>query len=93
MSNDNRSVLICHGTGCVSLESPDIKEAIENEISNLEITDVQVKATGCHGFCQRGPIVVIEPEGIFYSEVKVNDTSEIVSSHLQNNKPVERLFY
>ena len=93
MSNANRSVLICHGTGCVSLESPDIKEAIEKEISNLGIMDVQVKATGCHGFCQRGPIVVIEPEGIFYSEVKVKDAAEIVSSHLQNNEPVERLFY
>jgi NADH:ubiquinone oxidoreductase subunit F (NADH-binding)/(2Fe-2S) ferredoxin len=93
MGNNNRTVFICHGTGCVSLESPDIKEAIEKEAKKVELEDVEIKATGCHGFCQRGPIVVIEPEGIFYSEVKVDDAPEIVESHLQNGKPVERLFY
>ena len=93
MKNAKLVVFICHGTACVSLRSPDIKAAIENEIKRLEIDNVEVKATGCHGFCQRGPIVVIEPEGIFYSEVAVEDASEIVQSHLQNGKPVERLFY
>jgi len=92
-SNDKRTVIICHGTGCVSLESPDIREAIEKEIEKLGLDDVEVKLTGCHGFCQRGPIVVVEPEGIFYSQVKVEDVTEIVHSHLQNNKPVEHLFY
>jgi len=54
---------------------------------------VDIKFTGCHGFCQRGPIVIVEPEGVFYSEVKVEDAPEIVQSHLQNGQPVERLFY
>jgi NADH-quinone oxidoreductase subunit F len=93
MINDKRTVFICHGTACVSSGSPEIRRAIEEEISKLEIKSAEVKITGCHGFCQRGPIVIIEPEGIFYTEVKVEDASEIVHSHLQNGRPVERLFY
>ncbi len=93
MRNNKSTVFICHGTGCVSLGSPDISEAIEQEIKRLKLDNVDVKPTGCHGFCQRGPIVVVEPEGIFYSEVKVENASEIAVSHLQNGKPVERLFY
>jgi NADH-quinone oxidoreductase subunit F len=49
--------------------------------------------TGCHGFCEQGPNVVIEPDGIFYTHVEVEDASDIVSSHLRDSKPVERLFY
>ena len=93
MSNSERTVFICHGTGCVSMKSPDIKSVIDEEIEKLELDGVEVKLTGCHGFCQRGPIVVVEPEGIFYSEVKTEDAAEIVHSHLQNGEPVERLFY
>jgi len=93
MSNSERTVFICHGTGCVSMASPDIKEAIDQEIEKLGLEGVQVKLTGCHGFCQRGPIVVVEPEGIFYSEVKTENAVEIVHSHLQNGEPVEHLFY
>ncbi|GAH95959.1 unnamed protein product, partial [marine sediment metagenome] len=47
----------------------------------------------CHGFCQQGPIVVVEPEGIFYAKVTVDDVPEIVQSHLRDGKPVARLFY
>jgi (2Fe-2S) ferredoxin len=74
----------------VSSKSPKIREAIGKETRHLGIP---IKLTGCHGFCQQGPIVIVEPEGIFYSRVRVEDVAEIVNSHLQNNKPVERLFY
>jgi NADH-quinone oxidoreductase subunit F/NADP-reducing hydrogenase subunit HndC len=104
MMSDRITLLICHGSACVSAGSPKIKRAIEKEIRRLGLDNVEVKAkechdevdvkiTGCHGFCQRGPIVIVEPEGIFYSGVKVEDAFDIVYSHLQNNKPVERLFY
>jgi len=93
MRSSKKTVLICHGTGCVSLGSPEIRGAIEREIRNSRLGNVEVKITGCHGFCQRGPIVIVEPEGIFYTEVKVEDAADIVHSHLQNDKPVERLFY
>lgn len=92
-NNNKKTVIVCHGPGCISLGAPEIKKTIEEEIKKLEIDGVEVKATGCHGFCQRGPVVAIEPEGVFYSEVKVEDAPEIVRSHLQNNEPVERLFY
>ena len=87
-----QQVLVCLGTACVSAGSADIKAKLEQEIQALKL-DVEVKLTGCHGFCQRGPIVIVEPEGIFYSEVKPDDAIEIVHSHLKDNKPVERLFY
>ncbi len=93
MNNDKREVYICLGTGCISSGSLEIKTTIEKEIKKIGLKDVEVVPTGCHGFCQRGPIVVIEPEGTFYSELKLEDAREIVHSHLKNNKPVERLFY
>jgi len=93
MKNKSRKIFICHGTGCISSGSLEIRKVIEEEIKKLKLKDVEIVPTGCHGFCQRGPIVIIEPEGIFYSELKPEDAKEIVHSHLKNNKPVERLFY
>jgi len=91
--NDKKIVFICQGTACESSKSPQIKEAIEKEIKDLGIGGIRVKLTGCHGFCQRGPIVVVEPEGIFYCDVSIEDAHEIVCSHLKNNTIVERLLY
>ena len=92
-SEKRRTISICQGTGCVSAKSCDIQATLEKEIQQLELSQIHVKLTGCHGFCQQGPIVIIEPEGIFYSGVKVEDATDIVRSHLQNNKPLEHLFY
>ena len=88
-----RTLLICQGTGCVSSKSPDIQAALEDEVQELGLTGVEVKLTGCHGFCQQGPIVIVEPDGIFYAGVQVKDAHDIVHSHLGNNEPVKRLFY
>jgi NADH-quinone oxidoreductase subunit F len=88
-----RTIFICQGTGCESGKSVQIREAIEKQVATLGLTDVKVDFTGCHGFCQKGPIAVVEPEGIFYSHVKVEDVPDIVNSHLKNGKPVKRLFY
>ncbi len=89
-----RTVLVCQGTGCCSSKSPQITEALRKEIEAQGLSgNVEVKLTGCHGFCERGPIVIVEPEGIFYCGVKIKDASEIVQSHLRDHKPVERLFY
>ena len=94
MSEKNQTILICQGTGCASSNSPEIQKNLENDIAEAGLENkLDVKLTGCHGFCQQGPLVIIEPEGTFYRHVKVEDSKEIVESHLQNNKPVERLFY
>ena len=88
-----RTVFVCKGTGCVAGGSGEIYEALKREVESSGIDDIKVDFTGCHGFCQRGPIIDIEPEGFFYTEVKVEDVPEIVHSHLVNGHPVERLFY
>lgn len=87
-----RKVLVCRGTGCVA-GADEIFGAIKKEVEASGLTDIKVDFTGCHGFCQRGPIVVIEPEGYFYTEVQTGDAAEIVRSHLINNQVVERLLY
>jgi NADH-quinone oxidoreductase subunit F len=89
----HRKVLVCQGTGCTSSRSEEIRSALEYEVSQTGLSDVEVDFTGCHGFCQQGPIVVVEPEGIFYTHVKVEDATDIVRSHLREGRPVERLFY
>jgi NADH-quinone oxidoreductase subunit F len=88
-----RKVLVCQGTGCTSSKSEQVRLALEEEVRQAGLTDATIDFTGCHGFCQQGPIVVVEPEGVFYAHVKVEDAAEIVRSHLKNGKPVERLFY
>jgi len=88
-----KKVLICEGTGCCSSNSHNIRIAIEEEIEKAGISDTIVDFTGCHGFCQQGPIVVIEPEGTFYTHVQVDDAHDIVYSHLKEGKTVDRLFY
>jgi NADH:ubiquinone oxidoreductase subunit F (NADH-binding)/(2Fe-2S) ferredoxin len=87
------SVFVCQGTGCESGKSEGIREALEQEVARLELTNVKVDFSGCHGFCQSGPLVAVEPEGILYCEVSAEDAPEIVQSHLRDGKPVERLFY
>ncbi len=87
------TILICQGTGCTSSNSEKIREALEAGVAQAGLRTCKVDFTGCHGFCQQGPICIIEPEGIFYTHVKAGDVPEIVQSHLVNGAPVERLFY
>lgn len=87
-------VLVCESTACLSSKSSDIRAALEEAVVRLGLGDrVEVGFTGCHGFCQKGPIVVVEPEGIFYCQVKPGDATDIAESHLAGGEPVKRLFY
>ncbi len=88
-----RTVFVCQGTGCFSSGSQALYDHLLAEVKQLQIQDTEVDFTGCHGFCEQGPIVVVEPEGIFYTRVQPEDASEIALSHLQKNIPVERLYY
>lgn len=87
-------LMVCTGTGCVSAKGFDILNAFKEVLKekNLE-KDFLAIGTGCNGFCAAGPIVVVQPEGIFYQKLKVNDVAEIVESHLIGGKPVERLLH
>ncbi|MFC1934264.1 NADH-quinone oxidoreductase subunit NuoF [Chloroflexota bacterium] len=89
----HRTVYVCRGTGCVSGGSDAVFEALKAELTRQEVRGAKIDFTGCHGFCQQGPNVVVEPEGIFYTHVEPEDSADIVTLHLQNGKPVERLFY
>ena len=87
-------VLVCGGTGCTSSGSQAIIDTFEAEIEKNGLKDeVAVVRTGCHGLCALGPIVLIYPEGSFYSMVKVDDVAEIVSEHLLKGRVVTRLLY
>jgi len=87
-------VLVCGGTGCTSSGSQQIIEAFEREIKANDLeNEVAVVRTGCHGLCALGPIVLVYPEGSFYSMVKAEDVPEIVSEHLLKGRVVTRLLY
>ena len=87
-------VLVCGGTGCTSSGSQQIIEAFEKEIKANDLeNEVAVVRTGCHGLCALGPIVLVYPEGSFYSMVKADDVPEIVSEHLLKGRVVTRLLY
>ena len=87
-------VRVCLGTGCRANGSLDVLEAFKEEIGkqSLEI-EVDVKQTGCHGFCERGPVIVIGPKEIFYQRVKPADVPGIISNTLINGEVVDRLLY
>ncbi|MGI6270017.1 MAG: NADH-ubiquinone oxidoreductase-F iron-sulfur binding region domain-containing protein [Candidatus Howiella sp.] len=87
-------VLVCGGTGCTSSNSPKIIEAFKDEIKAVGLeNEVNVVRTGCFGLCALGPIVIVYPEGSFYSMVKVEDVKEIVDEHLLKGRIVKRLLY
>ncbi|MBQ9469285.1 MAG: NADH-quinone oxidoreductase subunit NuoF [Clostridia bacterium] len=87
-------VLICGGTGCSASGSNGIREAMEKEIEKAGLSsEVKVVQTGCFGLCALGPIMIVYPEGSFYSRVTVDDVPEIVSEHLVKGRIVKRLVY
>jgi NADH-quinone oxidoreductase subunit F len=89
-------IIVCHGTGCRANGSIEVADAVKKILaaSNLDAkVTPEIKRTGCHGFCSRGPLVIMQPEGIFYQHVTPEDCAEIVESTLVEGKPVERLLY
>ena len=87
-------VLICGGTGCTSSGSVAIQEAFKSNIEACGLSEeVNVVETGCFGLCALGPVVIIYPDGTFYSRVTADDVKEIVEEHLLKGRKVERLIY
>lgn len=87
-------VLVCGGTGCTSSHSQQIIEQFEQEIQANQLQkEVKVVRTGCFGLCEAGPIVIVYPEGTFYSRVTPGDVQEIVAEHLLKGRQVQRLVY
>ncbi|MEN6311762.1 MAG: NADH-quinone oxidoreductase subunit NuoF [Acidobacteriota bacterium] len=87
-------LLVCAGTGCVSCGAFKIKEALEQEIHKRKLQDeILVIATGCNGFCERGPILMVHPDGVFYQQLKLEDIPYLVEEHLIKGRPVKKLMY
>lgn len=93
-SKNKPCITVCGGTGCHTQGSEVIVGVFREEVRKQGMEEsVDIRTTGCHGFCERGPIVVIHPEGIFYEKVKIKDVAEIVSETIGNNKIIDRLLY
>ncbi len=89
-----RSIAVCEGTGCHAYKSAAVADAFEKEIKSRGLEgQIAVRRTGCHGFCERGPMAKIFPEKIFYFQVKPEDVAEIVEETLVKNQLVERLLF
>ena len=87
-------VLVCGGTGCTSSHSNEIIDALNANLKEKGLEEeIKVVRTGCFGLCALGPIMIVYPEGCFYSEVKVDDVPEIVEEHLLKGRIVKRLLY
>ena len=87
-------ILVCTGTGCSSSNSPAIIEAFEQELKAQGMDqEVRVVKTGCFGLCAMGPVVLVYPEGAFYTHVTVPDVAEIVSEHIVKGRIVQRLLH
>ena len=94
MSAYRMHLLVCGGTGCRASESKILAENLQAHVLMADMgREVQVVTTGCFGFCEKGPIVKVLPDNVFYVEVKPSDAEEIVSEHVLKGRPVSRLLY
>jgi (2Fe-2S) ferredoxin len=94
MATYRSDLLICGGTGCHSSGSLEVKKALENELirKNLQ-NEIRIIETGCNGFCAQGPLMIVQPEGIFYQKLKKEDIPYLVEEHFLKGRPVKRFFY
>ncbi len=91
---EHRWVAICRGTGCTSSASTEVQQALQEELDKQGLNgQVEVRRTGCFGFCEQGPIMVVYPDQTFYTQVKPRDVKKIVAEHIIDGKPVEKILY
>ena len=87
-------ITLCSGSACHATGSGDVAASLEEELQKQGLSDqVDIRRTGCHGFCERGPIIVIHPEEIGYFQIKPEDVPEIISETIKEKKVIERLLY
>jgi len=92
--NITTTVMVCGGTGCRTSNSQAVIDAVSDELSSQGLDDsVRLCVTGCHGFCEQGPVIIIEPGNIFYCHVSPEDAFEIVYQTVMKGEVIERLLY
>ena len=90
----SKIITLCAGTGCCASGCLSVLNSLREELKRKKLTQkVKIRTTGCHGFCEQGPLMVIEPGNIFYCHIKPEDVSEIIYETLQHDKVIERLLY
>jgi NADH-quinone oxidoreductase subunit F len=87
-------ITLCSGSACLASGSGEVAASLEEEVKKQGLNDeVDIRKTGCHGFCERGPVIVIHPEEISYFQVEPGDVPEIISQTIREKKVIERLLY
>ena len=90
----NRVSPLCSGSACHATGSHDVATSLAAELEKQGLTDkVDIRRTGCHGFCERGPIIVIHPDEICYFQIQPEDVPEIITETIQNKKVIDRLLF
>ena len=93
---DKKYILVCAGTGCIANGSIEVAEKLKEELAKVQAdipVKLDIKKTGCHGFCEKGPLVVFHPNGAYYTRVKEADVAEIVEKTVLKNEVIEKLLY
>ncbi|MCP4716619.1 MAG: NADH-quinone oxidoreductase subunit F, partial [Deltaproteobacteria bacterium] len=94
MSTYRTDLLLCSGTGCHATGSLEVKAALEHELARQGLErEIRVVETGCNGFCAVGPVMLVQPEGIFYQKLKSEDIPFLVEEHFLKGRPVKKFFY
>jgi len=92
--NIRTTLTLCGGTGCQASQCRDVIDAVKGALGKHGLEkSVQVRISGCHGFCEQGPLMVIEPGNIFYCHIKPEDAQDIVSKTVMSGAVIERLLY
>lgn len=87
-------IVICAGSGCLAYGTQKLIDGFREEIEKQNLQDnVDLRSSGCHGFCERGPIVLVKPKGIFYQKVGLKDAPEIIEKTILNDEIIEKLLY
>lgn len=86
--------MLCGGTGCHATGTPAVREVLERELDQQGLAEeIQLIETGCNGFCAVGPVMLVQPDGIFYQKLKPKDIPNLVEEHFLKGRPVKKLFY
>jgi NADH:ubiquinone oxidoreductase subunit F (NADH-binding)/(2Fe-2S) ferredoxin/Pyruvate/2-oxoacid:ferredoxin oxidoreductase delta subunit len=94
MTTFRTDLLLCSGTGCHASGSQEIRDALKKELArhNLD-NEIRIIETGCNGFCAQGPVMIVQPDDIFYQKLRVEDIPYLVEEHFLKGRPVKKLFY
>jgi NADH-quinone oxidoreductase subunit F/NAD(P)H dehydrogenase (quinone)/NADP-reducing hydrogenase subunit HndC len=94
MNKVRTQLMLCGGTGCQAYESGHLREVLQKELERQGLADeVKIIETGCNGFCAVGPVMLVQPEGIFYQKLKAKQVPHLVEEHFLKGRPVKKLFY